>query len=144
VPPSSILWLRRDLRRGDLPSLGADIAAYNGRLRVREGDPVTVLPQLAAEVGAGSPYAVGAGSIRNGEGTPYNNGTVSCELLSGDASPGTIWHKVSKFAGRTVDLDYRLESVTETGFVIVGRNETTSPDTTTVVPDGSGSSVDRL
>ena len=91
MPPPSILWLRRDLRRGDLPALGAAHdaardgdeqgevavvfvldpalwrgagdarrawlaesikaadAAYDGRLCVREGDPVTVLPQLAAE-----------------------------------------------------------------------------------------------
>ncbi len=150
---SSILWLRRDLRRGDLPALGAAHdaaqeaagdaapegdgevavvfvldpslwrgagdarrawlaesieavdAAYDGRLCVREGDPVTVVPQLARELGAGSvhvsrettpagrrrdrrvaaalaesdvdwvatgsPYAVGPGSIRSGEGTPY-------------------------------------------------------------------------
>ena len=73
----------------------------------------------------------------------WDSGTVSCELLSGDGSPGTIWHNVSKFAGRTTDLDYTLESVTETTMVIVGRNETTtSRDTITVVPDGSGSSVD--
>ena len=73
----------------------------------------------------------------------WDSGTVSCQLLSGDGSPGTVWHNVSKFAGRTVDLDYTLESVTETGFVIVGRNETTtSRDTITVSPDGTGSSVD--
>jgi hypothetical protein len=73
----------------------------------------------------------------------WDSGTVSCKLLSGDGSPGTVWHNVSKFAGRTVDLDYTLESLTETSFVIVGRNETTtSRDTITVVPDGSGSSVD--
>lgn len=147
MSPSSILWLRRDLRRGDLPALGAAHdaarsgdgqgevavvfvldpalwrgagdarrawlaesikaadAAYEGRLCVREGDPVTVLPQLAEEVGAGSvhvsrettpagrrrdgavaaalaeagvdwvetgsPYAVGPGSVVNGEGAPY-------------------------------------------------------------------------
>lgn len=73
----------------------------------------------------------------------WDAGTVSCELLSGDGSPGTVWHNVSKFAGRTVDLDYTLESVTDDGFVIVGRNETTtSHDTITVTPAGSGSSVD--
>src|SRR4051794_16674937 len=95
MPSPSILWLRRDLRRGDLPALGAAHdaasgdgtgevavvfvldqalwrgagaarrawlaesikaadAAYDGRLCVREGDPVTVLPALAAELGAGS------------------------------------------------------------------------------------------
>ena len=73
----------------------------------------------------------------------WDYGTDSCELLSGDGSPGTVWHNVSTFAGRTVDLDYTLESASDTGFVIVGRNETTtSRDTITVVPDGSGSSVD--
>ncbi|KRF22092.1 deoxyribodipyrimidine photo-lyase [Phycicoccus sp. Soil802] len=94
----SILWLRRDLRRGDLPALGAAHhaatsasgtgpgevavvfvldptlwkgagdarrawlaeslkaadAAYEGRLCVREGDPVEVVPALAAELGAHS------------------------------------------------------------------------------------------
>ena len=96
MPPPSILWLRRDLRRGDLPALGAAHdaatadggqgevavvfvldpplwegggdarrawlaesikaadAAYDGRLCVREGDPETVVPALAAELGAGS------------------------------------------------------------------------------------------
>ncbi len=73
----------------------------------------------------------------------WDYGTVSCTYASGDGSPGTTWHNVSKFAGRTVELVYTLESVTETGLVIVGRNETTtSRDTITVVPDGSGSSVD--
>jgi len=73
----------------------------------------------------------------------WDAGTVSCELLSGDGSPGTVWHNVSKFAGRTVDLDYTLESVSDHGFVIVGRNETTtSRDTIRVVPGGSGSTVD--
>ena len=73
----------------------------------------------------------------------WDSGTVSCVLRSGDGGPGSVWHNVSTFAGRTVDLDYTMESVTETGFVIVGRNETTtSRDTITVVPDGTGSSVD--
>lgn len=73
----------------------------------------------------------------------WDSGTVSCDRLSGEGAPGTVWHNVSTFAGRTVDLDYTLESVTDHGFVIVGRNETTtSRDTITVVPDGTGSSVD--
>lgn len=95
MPSSSILWLRRDLRRGDLPALGAAHAAatadgqgevavvfvldpalwggagdarrawlaeslkavdaaYEGRLCVREGDPVDVVPALAHELGATS------------------------------------------------------------------------------------------
>ena len=73
----------------------------------------------------------------------WDAGTVTCTRRSGDGGPGTVWHNVSRFAGRTVDLDYTLESVTGTSFVIVGRNETTtSRDTITVTPDGSGSSVD--
>ena len=88
---SALLWLRRDLRRRDLPALGAAAAAapdgvavafvvdpeffdtagaaprawlartlralsetYDGRLCVRLGDPVTVIPALAAETGATS------------------------------------------------------------------------------------------
>ena len=89
---SAVLWLRRDLRRADLPALGAAAAAaggggvavlfvvdpqffgpagvarrawlartllalretYEGRLVLRSGDPVDVVPALAAEVGATS------------------------------------------------------------------------------------------
>ncbi|MEP6854926.1 MAG: deoxyribodipyrimidine photo-lyase [Pedococcus sp.] len=89
---ASILWLRRDLRRGDLPALGAAAAAadggavlvlfvldpalwdgagpvrrawlaatleaareaYDGRLCLRVGDPSTVVPAVAAQVGATS------------------------------------------------------------------------------------------
>jgi deoxyribodipyrimidine photo-lyase len=90
-------WLAEPIKAAD--------AAYDGRLCVREGDPLTVLPALAAELGAGSvhvslettpagrrpdravssalaeagvdwvetgtPYAVGPGSVVNGEGGPY-------------------------------------------------------------------------
>ncbi len=90
---TALLWLRRDLRRRDLPALGAASAsagadggvavvfvidpalwngggavrrawlaanlvrldaAYDGRLVLRLGDPRTVIPRLAAEVGATS------------------------------------------------------------------------------------------
>jgi len=88
---SAVLWLRRDLRRADLPALGAAAAAgggdvavvfvvdpeffvpaglprrawlartlralretYDGRLVLRSGDPVEVIPALAAELGATS------------------------------------------------------------------------------------------
>jgi deoxyribodipyrimidine photo-lyase len=140
---ASILWLRRDLRRQDLPSLTAahraagpagvvpvfvvdprlwrsaggprrawlaatlkaTDEAYDGRLVLRVGDPRRVIPKLAAAVGArsvhisrettpygrrrdrqvattlaergvelvptGTPYAVGPGSVRKGDGEPY-------------------------------------------------------------------------
>ena len=89
---SSVLWLRRDLRRGDLPALGAaheaadggdvhavfvvdpaiwgragavrtawlaatlraTVEAYDGRLSIRHGDPRTVVPRLARDLGATS------------------------------------------------------------------------------------------
>ncbi len=137
---TSLLWLRRDLRRRDLPALAAAAAdgpvvvafvlderlwasagrarqawlastlqatdaAYDGRLVVRAGPPESVIPGLAGEVGAtsvhisrettpagrrrdarvaralagtdvdlvptGTPYAVGPGLVRTGQGTPY-------------------------------------------------------------------------
>jgi deoxyribodipyrimidine photo-lyase len=89
---TSLLWLRRDLRRADLPALGAAheaagaadvhvvfvvdpalwgtvgavrrawlaasvraaVASYDGRLTVRQGNPRTVVPALAHELGASS------------------------------------------------------------------------------------------
>ena len=135
---TAILWLRRDLRRRDLPALGAahesgpvaplfvldprlwdtagaarrawlartleaTHAAYDGHLTLRLGDPRAVVPAFAQEVGAtsvhvsrettptgrsrdaavvralgevawvetGTPYAVGPGVVRNGQGKPF-------------------------------------------------------------------------
>lgn len=90
---TALLWLRRDLRRADLPALGAAAraagmdggvavvfvvdpeffepagqvrqvwlartllalrAAYEGRLCLRHGDPVDLVPELAGQVGASS------------------------------------------------------------------------------------------
>ncbi len=75
--------------------------------------------------------------------TEWDSGTVSCEKVSGDGGPGTVYKNVSKFAGNEVALDYRVETVDQPTFVIVGRNDTTtSHDTITVSPgDGGGSSV---
>lgn len=83
------------------------------------------------------PYLV---DFRNA--TEWDAGTVSCERVSGDGSPGSVYKNVSKFAGNTVELEYTTEEVAEPRFVIVGRNETTtSHDTITVRPHGSGSQV---
>lgn len=75
--------------------------------------------------------------------TEWDSGTVSCEKVSGDGGPGTVYKNVSRFAGNEVTLDYTVERVDEPVFVIVGRNDTTtSHDTITVSPsDGGGSSV---
>lgn len=74
--------------------------------------------------------------------TEWDAGTVSCERVSGDGGPGTTYKNVSKFAGNTVELEYTTEEVSAPRFVIVGRNKTTtSHDTITVRPDGTGAEV---
>jgi carbon monoxide dehydrogenase subunit G len=74
--------------------------------------------------------------------TEWDSGTESCELVSGDGGPGTVYRNVSKFAGTTVELDYTVDAVDEPVFVIVGRNATTtSHDTVTVSPAAAGSTV---
>src|SRR5512139_3870910 len=74
--------------------------------------------------------------------TEWDSGTESCELVSGDGGPGTVYRNVSKFAGNTVELDYTVDAVDEPVFVIVGRNATTtSHDTVTVSPAAAGSTV---
>jgi uncharacterized protein YndB with AHSA1/START domain len=73
----------------------------------------------------------------------WDSGTKSCELVSGDGGPGTVYRNVSEFAGNTVELEYTTETVDLPTFVIIGRNDTTtSRDTITVTPHGpSGSTV---
>jgi deoxyribodipyrimidine photo-lyase len=96
---TAVLWLRRDLRRGDLPALGsaaeagdvhvvfvidpaiwetagpvrrgwlaasvrAAVHSYDGRLSVRVGNPVDVVPAFARSVGADSVHV-------SAETTPY-------------------------------------------------------------------------
>ena len=79
--------------------------------------------------------------FRNAE--HWDSGTTSCELISGDGGPGTVYRNVSEFAGNTVELEYTTQTVEQPTFVIVGRNDTTvSHDTITVTPHGpNGSSV---
>lgn len=77
--------------------------------------------------------------FRNAE--EWDSGTTSCELVSGDGGPGTVYRNVSQFAGNTVELDYTVEEVAQPRFVIVGRNDTTtSHDTITVSPTRDGGS----
>ncbi|NHI18664.1 SRPBCC family protein [Phycicoccus endophyticus] len=88
--------------------------------------PADVLPYLA--------------DFRNA--TEWDAGTVSCERVSGDGGVGTRYRNVSKFAGNTVELEYTTEELGEDRIVIVGRNATTtSHDTITVRPEGTGSAV---
>ena len=69
----------------------------------------------------------------------WDSGTVSCERVSGDGGPGTVYANVSRFAGRNVELEYTTEEVAEPKFVVVGRNKTTtSRDTIIVTPQAHG------
>lgn len=75
----------------------------------------------------------------------WDSGTVTCERVSGDGGPGTVYRNVSRFAGREVELHYTVETVAAPTFVVVGRNATTvSRDTIRVTSDGTGSVVDYL
>ena len=155
MSPTSVLWLRRDLRRGDLPALGAahdaatagsaegEVAvvfvldpalwqgagtarrawlaeslraaddAYEGRLCVREGNPVTVIPELASELAAGSVHvsrettpaghrrdrqvarAIGQAGVEWVEtGTPYAVGPGS--VLTGEGGPYKVFTPFSR------------------------------------------------
>jgi hypothetical protein len=77
------------------------------------------------------PYLV---DVRNA--VEWDLATVSCDRVSGDRGPGTVYRTVSEFAGTEVELRYTVETVDEPrGFVIVGHNDsTTSHDTITVSP----------
>ena len=75
----------------------------------------------------------------------WDSGTVRCDRVSGDGGVGTVYRNVSRFAGREVELDYIVESIDDKRFVIVGKNATTtSRDSITVTPSGTGSEVHYL
>lgn len=75
--------------------------------------------------------------------TEWDSGTVSCERVSGDGGPGTVYRNVSRFMGREVELDYTVEQVEPPVIALVGRQGgTTSRDTITVTPSGSGTRVE--
>ncbi len=75
----------------------------------------------------------------------WDPGTESCTRTdTGPVAVGSTWHNVSKIAGVSTELDYRLEQLSEDTIVFKGHNETaTSTDTITVVnnPEGAGSRV---
>lgn len=129
--PSRRLWLAASLR-----ALGADLP--HG-LVVRHGDPRTVVPEFAAEVGAGSvhvtadtnpygrrrdravatalsgdgrrlvpagtPYAVGPGSILNGSGEPYKVFTPFSKAWSRTGWPAPAPAPAGARWARNVDSD---------------------------------------
>lgn len=73
----------------------------------------------------------------------WDPGTVSCTRE--DTNPvqvGSRFHNVSKIAGVSTELDYRLESLTAGTIVFVGENDSAlSTDTITVRPHASGSEI---
>jgi carbon monoxide dehydrogenase subunit G len=80
-----------------------------------------------------------------GHAEEWDPGTESCTRQdSGPVQVGSTWHNVSKIAGVTTELTYRLAELTEDRIVLEGHNDTaTSTDTITVVPspDGPGSRI---
>ena len=53
---------------------------------------------------------------------------------SGPIEVGATWHNVSKIAGLTTELDYRLASVSAQELVFAGENKTaTTTDTKVIV-----------
>lgn len=78
-----------------------------------------------------------------GNAVEWDSGTVSCDRVSGDGGPGTVYRNVSRFAGREVELEYTVERLEAPTVVLVGRNATTrSTDTITVRPVDGGCEVD--
>lgn len=73
----------------------------------------------------------------------WDPGTVRTTRRSGDGGPGTIYHNVSKFAGRESELTYEvLERTPDRTFRLRGTNKTvTATDTMEVEPHGTGSMV---
>lgn len=73
----------------------------------------------------------------------WDPGTRSCERVDrGPVAEGAYWHNVSKILGRTAELTYKLEELTDRKLVFVGENKSsTSVDTITVDAAGAGSVV---
>ncbi len=73
----------------------------------------------------------------------WDPGTVSCTRTDdGPVVEGATWRNVSRFAGMTTELSYTLRQLTGDRIVFIGENKgTTSADTITVEPDGTGTQV---
>jgi carbon monoxide dehydrogenase subunit G len=73
----------------------------------------------------------------------WDPGTQSCTRSdNGAVAEGASWHNVSNIFGVTAELTYVLRELTDDKLVFVGTNKSsTSTDTISVVPDGSGSKL---
>ncbi len=73
----------------------------------------------------------------------WDPGTQTCTRSDdGPITRGTTWHNVSNIFGVTAELTYVLQKFTPDTLVFVGTNKSsTSTDTITVAPDGTGSKL---
>ena len=73
----------------------------------------------------------------------WDPGTQTCTRSdTGPVAEGASWHNVSKIFGVTAELTYVLRELTDNTLVFVGTNKSsTSTDTITVEPDGTGSKL---
>lgn len=74
----------------------------------------------------------------------WDPGTVACERLSGDGGVGTRYRNVSRFAGRTVELEYVAAALEPDRLVhFTGRNGDSfaGHDRLRLAPSGSGTEV---
>lgn len=73
----------------------------------------------------------------------WDPGTQHCERIdSGPVAEGAYWHNVSRILGRTAELTYTLDELSDRKVVFVGESSSaTSVDTITIEPDGAGSVI---
>jgi len=73
----------------------------------------------------------------------WDPATQRCERVdSGPVTEGAYWHHVSRILGRTAELTFTLDELTEHRVVFVGESGSSSAvDTITVEPEGEGSVV---
>jgi carbon monoxide dehydrogenase subunit G len=73
----------------------------------------------------------------------WDPGTQTCTRTdSGAVAEGAAWHNVSNIFGVKAELTYVLRELTDDKVVFVGTNKSsTSTDTISVVPDGTGSKL---
>lgn len=78
-----------------------------------------------------------------GNAPEWDPGSQSCDRIDdGPVVVGSSWHNVSKILGKSTELTYTLESLTDDTVVLVGKNDTaTSTDTITVRPADAGSEI---
>ena len=78
-----------------------------------------------------------------GHAEEWDPGTESCMREgAGPVEVGTTWHNVSKIAGVSTELTYRLAELREDRVVFEGSNDSArTTDTITVTPAGVGSQV---